>query len=196
MARAVIRAFGAAVRNHRARAVPLQDAFKCDDRMAVHILPSVKCSKLLEICATCVYRPGRICDFPPDKIALRLTWLTSPDRDIGLSLCQIRNSGIHDKFEAQIRKSAVSSPLCDHAWRAGVLALLRSTGKPAFDHIFGVPIFQHWAANPERARIFDEAMASRSAAEIAAVLSVYDFSDAKQITDIGGGSGAQPSAIS
>src|SRR5205085_1958623 len=49
--------------------------------------------------------------------------------------------------------------------------------------------------NPGPARIFDEAMASRSAAEISAMLGVYDFSQARRIVDVGGGNGALLAAI-
>ena len=87
----------------------------------------------------------------------------------------------------------LGEPECWQSW--GELLHSVSTGKPAFDHVFGMPIFQYWSANPERARIFDGAMASRSAAENAAVLAVYDFSNAENITDIGGGSGALLAAI-
>jgi O-methyltransferase domain/Dimerisation domain len=87
----------------------------------------------------------------------------------------------------------LGEPECWRSW--GELSHSLTTGKPAFDHVFGMPIFQYWSANPDRARIFDDAMASRSAAEIAALLSAYDFSEANHITDIGGGSGALLTAI-
>ena len=84
----------------------------------------------------------------------------------------------------------------EECWRSwGDLLYSVKTGKPAFDHVFGIPIFQYWSARPERGRIFDQAMASRSAAETSAVLAVYDFSDAKSLMDIGGGSGALLNAI-
>ena len=64
------------------------------------------------------------------------------------------------------------------------------TGQTAFEHVYGKPFFEYMTAHAEPARIFDEAMTSRSAAEIDAVLSVYDFSTIKQIVDVGGGYGA------
>ena len=51
------------------------------------------------------------------------------------------------------------------------------------------PFFIIGQLTPGEPRIFDNAMASRSAAETAAVLAVYDLSDAKHTTDIGGGAG-------
>ena len=85
------------------------------------------------------------------------------------------------------------NPECWRSW--GELLYSVKTGKPAFDHVFGVPIFDYLSANPESARIFDEAMASRSAAEIGAMLAVYDFSYAKRVVDVGGGNGALLTAI-
>ena len=82
------------------------------------------------------------------------------------------------------------------SWRAwGELLHSVQTGRPAFEHAFGAPLFAYLAAHPEPARIFDEAMASRSAAEIGAVLDVYDFSSAGRIVDVGGGNGALLTAI-
>lgn len=85
------------------------------------------------------------------------------------------------------------SPECWRSW--GELLYSVETGKPAFDHIFGLPLFDYLSANPVPARIFDEAMASRSAAENAAMLAVYDFSYAKCVVDVGGGNGALLIAI-
>jgi hypothetical protein len=85
------------------------------------------------------------------------------------------------------------NPECWHSW--GELLYSVKTGKPAFDHVFGVPLFEYLSANPEPARIFDEAMTSRSAAEIAAMLDVYDFSYAKCVVDVGGGNGSLLTAI-
>jgi hypothetical protein len=77
------------------------------------------------------------------------------------------------------------------SWRSwGDLLHSVQTGQTAFEHVYGKPFFEYLAAHAEPAQIFDEAMASRSAAEIAAVLSVYDFSTVKQIVDVGGGYGA------
>jgi len=81
-------------------------------------------------------------------------------------------------------------------WRPwGELEFSIANGKPAFDHVYGQPLFEYLAKNPEPARIFDDAMAGRSAAEISALLAAYDFSDAGRLVDVGGGNGALMSAI-
>jgi hypothetical protein len=81
-------------------------------------------------------------------------------------------------------------------WRAwGDLHYSVETGKPAFDHVYGEPLFDYLSKNPGLARIFDEAMAGRSAAEISALLVAYDFSSAGHLVDVGGGNGALMNAV-
>lgn len=64
------------------------------------------------------------------------------------------------------------------------------TGNPAFDHVFGKPIFDHFAATPADAQRFDDAMTSNSAASNSAFADAYDFSSLKNVADIAGGKGS------
>lgn len=79
------------------------------------------------------------------------------------------------------------------AW--GELGHSIESGKAAFDHVFGAPLFDYLGKNPGTARIFDDAMAGRSAAEIDALLAAYDFSNAGHLVDVGGGNGTLLAAI-
>jgi hypothetical protein len=79
------------------------------------------------------------------------------------------------------------------AW-ADLLYSVR-TGKTAFDHRFGMPVFDFLAANPEQAQIFDGAMVGIHGRETAAVIAAYDFGPIKVLADIGGGNGSNLSAI-
>lgn len=47
------------------------------------------------------------------------------------------------------------------------------TGEPAFEHVFGMGVFQYEAQHPEHAKIFDEAMANLTGVYNAAVLANY-----------------------
>ncbi len=69
------------------------------------------------------------------------------------------------------------------------------TGEIGFEFTFGTPIFPYYAANPEAAQIFDDAMTSFSRGISNAVAAAYDFSGAKTIADIGGGHGILLSTI-
>jgi hypothetical protein len=61
------------------------------------------------------------------------------------------------------------------------------TGKPAFDRIFGKPIFDYLQEHPEQAKIFDAAMTGIHGPETQAMLDSYDFGGVGTLVDIGGG---------
>jgi hypothetical protein len=78
----------------------------------------------------------------------------------------------------------------DATWRPwGKLAYSVRTGKPAFDHVFGVPTFEHLSRDVEAAAIFNEAMTSVSTIDAKAVVDAYDFSSIRTLVDVGGGYG-------
>jgi hypothetical protein len=81
-------------------------------------------------------------------------------------------------------------------WRAweGVLHSVR-TGQPAFDQVFGIPLFQYFPTHPEAAQIFDDAMTSRSGQENTAIVATYDFAAAHTVVDVGGGQGTLLASI-
>ncbi len=64
------------------------------------------------------------------------------------------------------------------------------TGEIAFDHKFGMPIWEFFGENPENAAIFNDAMTNLTSGVIDAIMAAYDFSGYKTIADIGGGQGS------
>lgn len=64
------------------------------------------------------------------------------------------------------------------------------TGQPAFEKLFGQPVFPYLQAHPEQAAIFDQAMVGIHGRETAAMLRAYDFADIGLLADIGGGNGS------
>ena len=84
----------------------------------------------------------------------------------------------------------------DSAWQAwGGLGYSVKTGQPAFNHVLGTEVFEHFQTHPEAGKIFNEAMVSFTAVTGAAVAKAYDFSPFKKIVDVGGGHGALLAAI-
>jgi hypothetical protein len=69
------------------------------------------------------------------------------------------------------------------------------TGQPAFDQIFGKPVFDYLAEHPESARIFDSAMTGVHGAESQAMLDAYDFEGTGTLIDVGGGNGTTITAV-
>lgn len=69
------------------------------------------------------------------------------------------------------------------------------SGKVAFETTFGMPMFEYLKAHPEEAELFDNFMRHSPDDRHAAVVEAYDFSDARVIADVGGGTGALLAAI-
>jgi hypothetical protein len=74
------------------------------------------------------------------------------------------------------------------AW--GELQYSVQTGKPAFDRVYQMPLFEYLKNNPDSGEVFDACMASIHGAEAVHVLSSYDFSRFSTIVDVGGGKGS------
>lgn len=69
------------------------------------------------------------------------------------------------------------------------------TGEPAFNKVFGQPMFDYLGTHPELAPIFDAAMPAIHGHETAAMLEAYDFSTVDFLADIGGGNGSLMGAV-
>ena len=69
------------------------------------------------------------------------------------------------------------------------------TGEPAFDYVFGAPLFEYLGKNSEASAVFDAAMTSLSTFESRAVVNAYDFSGIGTIVDVAGGRGFLIAAI-
>lgn len=74
----------------------------------------------------------------------------------------------------------------EHAVRTGEACVERATGEALFDY---------FERNPEEGRIFDDAMTSKSFAQIGPALAAYDFSGFGTIGDVGGGAGHLLAAV-
>lgn len=81
-------------------------------------------------------------------------------------------------------------------WRSwGDLAYSVRTGKPAFDHIFGMSNFDYWEHNPEAGAIHDAAFTDMAQFSTAPLVAAYDFAHFGTIADIGGSEGPLLAAI-
>jgi O-methyltransferase domain len=67
------------------------------------------------------------------------------------------------------------------------------TGKPAFDAVYGLPLYDYLAANEERAACFHRAMSSSAASPT--VLASYDFAVSHHVVDVGAGEGGLLAAV-
>ena len=69
----------------------------------------------------------------------------------------------------------------------GLLHTVR-TGQPAWETVFGAPIWTHLAANPRMSESFDAMMAG-GADYVADAAKGYDWSGVRHVVDVGGGTG-------
>ena len=70
----------------------------------------------------------------------------------------------------------------------GALEYSVRTGKPAFEHLFGMEFFDYLHANPQTGKLFDELM-SWHTEPVAAALAAHDFAGVDILVDVGGGRG-------
>lgn len=78
----------------------------------------------------------------------------------------------------------------DSTWRPwGRLGYSVKSGLPAFDDVFGEPIFDYFAKHPDAASVFDEAMTSISTVEAQVTCDAYDFKGVETLMDVAGGHG-------
>ena len=84
----------------------------------------------------------------------------------------------------------------ESTWRPwGDLRHSVQSGEPAFDHVFGMPVFEYFAKAPEAAAVFDAAMTSISTLESKAVAAAYDFAGIRTLVDVAGGHGLMLATI-
>ena len=69
------------------------------------------------------------------------------------------------------------------------------TGEPAFEHVYGMPVFEFFATHPEVDKIFNEAMIGLMGQLADLVVGGYDFSPFATVVDVGGGYGTLLAAI-
>lgn len=87
----------------------------------------------------------------------------------------------------------VNGEIIARSWD-GLMHSLR-TGQPAFESVFGMPIFEYLEAHPDIAAAFDGHQAEGGRALHAAVARSLDFAADESIVDLGGGNGSLAAAI-
>ncbi|MBZ4418606.1 methyltransferase [Myxococcus sp. RHST-1-4] len=82
------------------------------------------------------------------------------------------------------------------SWQAwGDLKTSLETGLPSVEKFMGTSFFNYMSTHPEDAAIFNGSMAAYQTLNAPAVVNAYDFSSAKRIMDVGGGTGTLMSHI-
>ncbi|HEX7297588.1 MAG TPA: methyltransferase [Solirubrobacteraceae bacterium] len=63
------------------------------------------------------------------------------------------------------------------------------TGEPAFERVFGAPLFEHLARHPEQGAVFNDAMGDFSRQATTAAAASLDLGGVERLVDVGGGDG-------
>jgi hypothetical protein len=79
------------------------------------------------------------------------------------------------------------------AW--GSLLHTVRTGETAFDRMFGMSPWEHRRQNPALASSFNSWLREQTASSAHSILQAHDFSEAREVADVGGGHGALLTAI-
>jgi hypothetical protein len=97
--------------------------------------------------------------------------------------------GLRTGATASVRGYAIYLGEACH-WRSwGELLHSVRTGDCAFEHVFGMPVFDYFAEHADAAELFDDAMTSRGTLENRAIATAYDFPSGA-IVDVAGGRGS------
>jgi hypothetical protein len=75
-------------------------------------------------------------------------------------------------------------------WQSwGEIEFSMRTGRPAFEHVFGAPLFDYYNAHPEAGEVSSAALDDLSAADNAAIAGSYPFANVT-VVDVAGGCGS------
>ena len=83
----------------------------------------------------------------------------------------------------------------EHYRAYGDLLYSIQTGKPAFEQMFGAPVFEYLSSHPDQAKVFDAAMVGVHGMETQAMVEAFDLSGVGVLADVGGGNGSLLTAV-
>lgn len=78
-------------------------------------------------------------------------------------------------------------PMFWRSWEELLYSL--RTGRPAFDQLFGKPVFEYLAATPDAAAVYDGGITGLNKAILPAIVAACDFARFAAIVDVAGGHG-------
>ena len=88
---------------------------------------------------------------------------------------------------------AFGAPMFWRGWEEIIYSL--QTGKPGFDKVWGMGIFDYLSRDPEAASHFSGAMVGFHGSEPPTVAEAYDFSGVRTVVDVGGATGNMLAAL-
>src|SRR5437867_872210 len=102
---------------------------------------------------------------------------------------------LRSDIQGSLRAFAMTELGEEHYPAWGELLSSVQTGAIAFDHAFGMPVWEFFGKNPDNAKIFNDAMSGMTAQANEALHAAYSFAGIKTIIDVGGGHGGLITSI-
>jgi len=102
---------------------------------------------------------------------------------------------LRSDIQGSLRAFAMTELGEEHYPAWGELLYSVRTGAIAFDHAFGMPVWEFFAKNDENAKIFNDAMSGMTAQANEAIHAAYSFAGINKIVDVGGGHGGLITSI-
>lgn len=143
----------------------------------------------------------------PQSVARLAAATSTNERALGRVLRSLAGVGVFSETDPQVFALTPNGELlrtdAPNSMRSGIIfmgeewhwrvwgEMLHSvqTGRPAWGYVHGLEVFEYFAANREKAEIFNRAMTDMSVATAPAVVEAYDFSGFTTLADIAGGHG-------
>jgi len=126
--------------------------------------------------------------------ALASVGVFSQDADSRFAITPLSET-LRSDIRGSLRAFAMTELGEEHYPAWGELLHSVRTGEIAFNHAFGMPVWEFFAKHPDNANIFNDAMSGMTAQANEAILSQYDFAGIKTLVDVGGGHGGLITSI-
>lgn len=120
--------------------------------------------------------------------ALASVGIVSSEREDRFALTPLSETLVTDA-PGSLRWFAISELGQEHYPAWGNLMQSVKTGEIAFDHFYGMNVWQYFHENPEDAALFNDSMSGMTTAANDVIMSLYDFSHFSKVVDVGGGHG-------
>lgn len=96
---------------------------------------------------------------------------------------------LRTEVPGSVRNAILGATSESHTVAWSKLSYSVQTGKPSFDHDYGMPFFEYLKGEPDETKYFFEMLIAMNSQDAPAISAAYDFTPFSHIMDIGGATG-------